>query len=45
MIDSLEKLKKYLNVYSQINEKLNENLLNKNFNYELLESIKNLNET
>ena len=44
IIISLEKFKRNLDVYSQINEKLNKNFLNKNFNYELLKSMKNLNE-
>ena len=44
IIDSLEKFKNNLNVYVQINEKLNENLLNMNVNYEILKSMKNLKE-
>ena len=45
IIDSLKKFKDNLDIYVQINEKLNENLLNINVNYEILKSINNLNET
>ena len=45
IIDSLKKFKENLDVYVQINEKLNNNLLNRNLNYENLKSMKNLMET
>ena len=42
MISYLQKFKEYLDVYSQINAKLNENLRNMNLNYQNLKSMKNL---
>ena len=44
IIDSLQKFKDNLVVYMKINEKLNENLLKMNLNYENLKSMKNLTE-
>ena len=42
IIYSLQKFKDNLDVYVKINEKLNENIKNMNFNYEILKSMKNL---
>ena len=44
LIKPLEKIKEYLNIYETIIKKLNENFESKNYNYELLKSVKNLNE-
>ena len=41
IIDSLQKFKKSLDCYVQINLKLNENLLNMNLNYQNIKSMKN----
>ena len=44
IINLLEKFKQNLDVYVQINEKLNENFISMNYNYELLKNMKNFNE-
>ena len=45
IIESLQQFEKNINVYEQIYNKLNENILNMNFNYENLKNMINLIET
>ena len=42
IIGSLKKFKENLNIYVQINDQLNENIMNKNVNYAIIMSLENL---
>ena len=44
IIGTLKRFQENLDVYVQINNKLNENLVNMNLNYEILKSMKNFDE-